>query len=46
MKKDVESLYVEDMIERTTQNTIDDCIIFINMLGCLAIIWVILTILS
>lgn len=46
MKRDIESLYVEDMIERTTQNTIDDCIIFINMLGCLAIIWVILTILS
>ena len=46
MKKDVESLYVEDMIERTTQNTIDDCIIFINMLGCLAIMWVIFTILS
>ena len=46
MKKDVESLYVEDMIERTTQNTIDDCIIFINMLGCLAIMWIILAILS
>lgn len=46
MKRDVESLYVEDMIERTTQNTIDDCIIFINMLGCLAIMWIILVILS
>jgi hypothetical protein len=46
MKRDVESLYVEDMIERTTQNTIDDCIVFINMLGCLVIMWIILTILS
>lgn len=46
MKRDVESLYVEDMIERTTQNTIDDCIVFINMLGCLVIMWVLITILS
>lgn len=46
MKRDVESLYVEDMIEKTTQNTIDDCIVFINMLGCLVIMWVFITILS
>lgn len=40
------SLYVDRMIERTTQNTIDDCIIFINMLGCLVIMWVLITVFS
>lgn len=46
MKRDIESLYVEDMVERTTQNTIDDCIVFINMLWCLIIMWVIIVTLS
>lgn len=46
MKRDVESLYVEDMIERTTQNTIDDCIAFINILWCLVIMWVFIVTLS
>lgn len=46
MHRDVKNSYVENMIEKTTRNTIDDCIIFINMLGCLVIMWVLITTLS
>lgn len=38
------SLYVDKMIERTTQNTIDDCICMIEIISCLIVFWFFLVI--
>lgn len=38
------SLYVDKMIERTTQNTIDDCVCMIEIIVCLIVFWILLVI--
>lgn len=41
-----DSLYVRYLKEKTTKNTIDDCIIFINVLWCLMLAWLFIVIFS